>query len=85
MADIVAEIHVPLTPAPMQKKNAYPYPWIDDIEEYLADLDGSSGEEYDDGEELGEEYLFFVSGAPEPELIQLARRVSRLKGVPAGV
>lgn len=85
MADLVVEIHVPLTAAPGRAQGDYPYPWIDDVEEYLAELDGSEGGVYDDGEELGEEYVFFVSDAPEAELIQLARRVSKLEGVPDGV
>lgn len=85
VADLIVEIHVPLTPNPGLQKNAYPYPWIDDVEEYLAELEGSDGQEYDSGEELGGEYLFFVTGAPEAKLIKLAKRVSKLKGVPAGV
>lgn len=85
MADLVVEIHVPLTPTRGLRTGAYAYPWIDDVEEYLAELDGSAGEAYDSGEELGEEYLFSVSGAPEAALIELARQVSRLERVPAGV
>ena len=62
----------------------YRFPWIDVIMEHLFELDGSRGEMYDDGEELGDEYLFFVSGAAEAELISLAREVANLPGVPAG-
>jgi hypothetical protein len=40
---------------------------------------------YDDGEELGSEYLFFVHDATEADLISLARRVSALPGMPSGV
>ncbi len=83
MTELVVEIHVPFAP---NAAGEYEYPWIDDIEEYLEGLDGcSDGEEYDSGEELGNEYLFFVSGAPESALIDLARRVSKLPGVPSGV
>ena len=85
MADLVVEIHVPLTRTHGLADDAYAYPWIDDVEQYLAELDGSSGEQFDDGEELGGEYLFFLAGAPEDDLVSLARRVSRLDGVPAGV
>ena len=53
--------------------------------EFLFQLDGSQGETYDDGEELGEEYLFFIHGAPEADLISLARQVAHLPGVPSGV
>lgn len=85
MADLIVEIHVPLTPTRGLRTGAYAYPWIDDVEEYLAELDGSAGEAYDSGEEVGEEYLFFVSGAPETTLIELARKISRLERVPTGV
>jgi len=85
MADLVVEIHVPLTPTPGRGPSDYAFPWIDDVEAYLGDLDGSQGEVYDDGEELGDEYVFFVGGAPEADLVQVARRVSELDGVPKGV
>lgn len=58
---------------------------IFDIEDYLARLDGSEGEEYDDGESWGEEYLFFLSSGSESQLIEIATRVAKLPGVPAGV
>jgi hypothetical protein len=40
---------------------------------------------FDDAQELGDEYLFFVWRASEPELIALARRIADLSGVPEGV
>ena len=52
--------------------------------EHLVELDGSRGEMYDDGEEFGDEYLFFVAGAPESDLLGLAREVAALPVVPAG-
>ena len=52
--------------------------------EFLFELDGDRGEMYDDGEELGDEYLFFVAGAPESDLIGLARQISGLPEVPSG-
>lgn len=84
MADLLVEIHVPLV-ATVPPGREYPFPWIDSIMEFLADLDGTSGEMYDDGEELGDEYLFFVSDASESDLLSIARRVANLPGVPAGV
>ena len=84
MSELVVAIHVPLTPTPGLGPDDYPYPWIDDVEAYLGELDGSDGEVWDDGEELGEDYVFFVSGAPEADLVRLAKRVSRLDGVPDG-
>ncbi|MDM7855645.1 hypothetical protein [Cellulomonas alba] len=84
-AELVVEIHVPLAPDPDATPGAYPFPWIDTVEDYLAGLDGSDGAEYDDGEEYGDEYLFFVAGAPEAALLELARRVALLPDVPVGV
>ncbi|MBT2518288.1 hypothetical protein [Agromyces sp. ISL-38] len=85
MAEIVVEIHVPLIAATGVAEGEYPFSWIDTIEEYIVQLDGERGEIYDDGEEFGEEYLFFVAGAPEAELLALAAAVAVLPGVPGGV
>lgn len=84
MTELLVEIHVPLTPSDVPE-GEYRFPWIDTVMEYLLDLDGDRGEMYDDGEELGDEYLFFVSGASESDLISLARQVANLPGVPTGV
>lgn len=84
MAELIVEIHVPLVPSAVPARQ-YPFPWIDSVMEYLAELDGTSGEMYDDGEELGDEYVFFVSGARESDLLDIAKRVANLPGVPAGV
>ncbi|MGI3786436.1 MAG: hypothetical protein ACRYG2_37310, partial [Janthinobacterium lividum] len=82
---LVVEVHVPLTPASGLAEGEYAFPWIDDVEEFLASLSGEDGEEYDSGEELGEEYLFFLSGASEGQLTALARRVAAIPRVPSGV
>lgn len=84
MAELLVEIHVPLTPSGVSE-GEYPFPWIDSVMEFLFELDGSKGEMFDDGEEFGDEYLFFVHGAPETDLIALAREVAALPGVPSGV
>ncbi|MFZ8756770.1 hypothetical protein ACO03V_05040 [Microbacterium sp. HMH0099] len=85
MADLLVEIHVPLTPIDVPDGDD-PFPWIDTVMEFLFDLEGSSrGEMYDDGEELGDEYLFFVHNATEADLIAVAREVASLPGVPTGV
>jgi hypothetical protein len=52
--------------------------------EFIFGLDGSRGEMYDDGQELGNEYLFFLHGREESGLISLAREVASPPGVPAG-
>lgn len=86
MADLVVEVHVPLTPTPGLQDGDYQYPWIEDVEEFMETLEGSAdGEEYDSGEELGQEYLFFLAGAPESRLIVLAQQIANLPTVPAGV
>lgn len=89
MSELIIEIHIPLVPAVGIADDAYPYPWIEDVEEFLSDFEGP-GEQYDGGEEWtnhdGEsEYLFFVSDATELELLTIARAVAQLQGVPTGV
>lgn len=49
--------------------------------EFLFELDDSRGEMYDDGEELGDEYLFFVHAGSESDLLSIAREI----GMPLGV
>jgi len=82
MTMTVVEIHVPLTPVPGLGEYDYAFPWIDDVEEFLADLD--EAEEFDSGEEYGEVYVFFIAGAPEDALLAVASRVAGLARVPAG-
>ncbi len=60
-----------------------PFPWIDRIEDFLADLE--EGEEWDVGEEHDGAYVFFVTGAAEADLLAVASRVAALPGVPGGV
>jgi hypothetical protein len=83
MADQLVEIHVPLTPSDVPE-GEYLFPWIDSVMEFLFRLDDSRGEMYDDGEELGDEYLFFLHGRAESDLISLARVVASPPAVPAG-
>ncbi|KHK98446.1 hypothetical protein LK09_05470 [Microbacterium mangrovi] len=86
MTELVVEVHVPLVPQPGVSADEYPFPWIETVEEFLQGLEDSGrGETFDDGEELDDEYLFFVWQAPESELIALARRIADLPGVPEGV
>ncbi|MDP9794174.1 hypothetical protein J2S43_002686 [Catenuloplanes nepalensis] len=76
------EIHVPLRPG----ASGEPPAWIDRIEEFLYELDEQGViEVFDDGEEWGEVYIFFIAGAAEGRLIDVATRVATLDGVPAGV
>ncbi|WP_088282160.1 hypothetical protein [Kineosporia sp. A_224] len=80
MDEIVVEIWVPLVRTTTE---GYPFPWIEDVEAFLEELD--QAEVFDDGEEIGEHYVFFVSGADEDVLLAVAGRVAALPGVPGGV
>lgn len=83
----VVEIHVPLNGAGgiPPSDPGYEFGWIDDIEEFLDDesSDGSF-DIYDDGEEIGGAYVFFVAGAPEEVLLSVAADVAALPSVPSG-
>jgi hypothetical protein len=85
MTETIVEIHVPLTPSPDVAPGEYAFPWIDDIEEVLeVGADDGRYEVYDDAEELGEEYVFFITGDDEAVLLQVATAVVTLPGVPEG-
>ncbi|GIF74658.1 hypothetical protein [Asanoa siamensis] len=77
---IVVEIHVPMLPAPGVSERDYPYPWINDIEDFLAEED----HEYDDGEQVGDVYVFFATGGTEEVLLEVAARAVALPRVPRG-
>ncbi|MBI4943138.1 MAG: hypothetical protein HY830_20530 [Actinobacteria bacterium] len=80
MDELVVEIWVPLVRTATE---GYPFPWIEDIEAFLEDLD--QAEVFDDGEEIGGPYVFFVSGADEEVLLSVAGQVAALPGVPGEV
>ncbi|SNT54118.1 hypothetical protein SAMN05421812_1094 [Asanoa hainanensis] len=86
MATLIVEVHVPLLPAPAVAPDEYQYPWIDDVEDFLADLDeGTDGaRDYDDGEQHGEVYIFFLTGSDEASVLRAASRVATLARVPRG-
>jgi hypothetical protein len=79
MTATLVEIHVPFggeEPAPE---------WIDRVEEHLVGAEGRGElEVYDDGEEFGDVYVFFVTGASEDDLLSAAAEVATLPGVPPG-
>jgi hypothetical protein len=73
---VLVEIHVPMTADDE---------WIDDVGDYMIDLEEELGiEEYDDGEQYGDVYIFFIAGASEKTLLRAASRVATRDGVPAG-
>lgn len=85
MPTTVVEIHVPLLPTPDLPDGAYPFPWIEEVEDFLSDLEDQGGVEiFDEGEEDGDVYVFFITGAGEGDLLAVASRVATLPGVPAG-
>jgi hypothetical protein len=82
----IVEIHIPLVAAPGLAPGEYPFPWIDQVDQYIGELDPSSGAQgYDDGEELGDDYVFFITGDHEDRLLSVAGEVAALSGVPSGV
>jgi hypothetical protein len=82
---MVVEIHVPLQPTPDLADGAYPFPWIEEVEDLLSDLeDRRDVEVFDEGEEDGDGYVFFITGAGQGDLLAVASRVATLPGVPAG-
>jgi len=38
----VVEIHVPLLPTPDLPDGAYPFPWIEEVEDFLSDLEDAT-------------------------------------------
>jgi hypothetical protein len=85
VSTMVVEIHVPLLPTPGLPGGSYPFPWIEEVEDFLADLEDKGGVEvFDDGEEDGDVYVFFVTGTGEQDLLAVASRVAVLPRVPAG-
>ena len=85
---LLVEVHVPLTLPKELEDGEDPFPWIDQVSEFLADLgddpSAEGAEQYDDGEEFGDNYVFFIYGASEAALLAAATRIARMPGVPAG-
>jgi hypothetical protein len=86
MPKLIVEVHVPLSPSPGVAPGEYQLPWIDDVEDFLADLDeeADGAEDYDDGESFGEFYVFFLTGTDEASVLRAASRLAALDRVPAG-
>jgi hypothetical protein len=85
MAEPVVEIHVPLVPRPGLSADAYPFPWIREIDDFLADLEERGETEvFDEGEEVGKVYIFLITGPDPDRLISIAAEVAARPGVPSG-
>lgn len=73
----MVEIHFPATGGDDE--------WVDDVGDFMIDLEDEFGvEEYEDGEQVGDEFVFFLAGARERTLLAAASRVAVREGVPAG-
>ncbi|WP_432514518.1 hypothetical protein [Kineococcus sp. SYSU DK001] len=85
MSQLVVEIHVSLTPAPTVADGDYAYPWIEEVEDHLAELEEAGDlEVHDDGEEVDGEYVFCITGGTEQQLLRCASRVVTRDGLPRG-
>lgn len=82
MAATVVEIHVPLKELATTSDH---FLWIERIEDFLVRMEEEERVEvFDDGEEFGDVYVFFITGAPDDALLAVASRVAALEGVPTG-
>ncbi|MDR6319321.1 hypothetical protein [Actinoplanes couchii] len=81
MPTLIVEVHVPLLAAPDGT-----YPWIDTAEDFLAGLeqDTDGAEDYDDGEQHGDVYLFFLTGTHLAPVLAAASHLATLDGIPPG-
>ncbi|MFD3789385.1 hypothetical protein [Streptomyces cyaneofuscatus] len=58
MTATLVEIHVPVLPTPDLPDGSSPYPWIDQVEDFLVDLEGEGGVQvHDEGEEYEDAYV----------------------------
>ncbi len=85
VAETVVEIHVPLVSPANLPDGAWPFPWIRVVDDFLARLEQDGEiEVFDEGEEVGRAYAFFITGAPEKQLLAVAAQVAALDTVPRG-
>lgn len=84
--ELVVEVHIPMTPSKDVPEGEYAFPWIDDVMEYLVELE-EIGEVliYDDAQEWGDYYVYFLTGSSEADLLATAVAIAERQGVPAGV
>jgi hypothetical protein len=85
VAETVVEIHVPLVSPADLPDGDYPFPWIRVVDDFLAGLEEAGEiEVFDEGEEFGRAYAFFITGAELAALLAVAGRIAALPVVPAG-
>ena len=79
------ELHIPLVPTKGLDEGEYQFPWIDELDEAIEELE-SEGilETAQDSEEIDGHYVFFLGGADEDALTGSAERLAARDAVPAG-
>lgn len=83
---LLVEIHIPV-PTPEEVESGaqeHPVVWIERVEDFLAERHGEALEVFDDGEQYGDVYIFFIAAADEQTLLRAASQVAALDGVPTG-
>ncbi|MGQ5653661.1 hypothetical protein ACUJ8H_27085 [Streptomyces sp. EKR5.2] len=67
------------------ENSSYPFPWIEEVEDFSSDLEDQGDMEVSDGGgEDGDVYVAFLSGTGEAALLAVASRVATSPGVSAG-
>jgi hypothetical protein len=89
MAQPIVEIHIPLVSTGLPAGTTwprstdlipddYPFPWIGEVEEYLGEREeDGTFEIHDDGEELDDDYLYFITGGQRRDPPRRGRRRGR--------
>lgn len=85
-AELVVEIHVPLTPDANAAEGETRFPWIESLVEFTNELD-EGGEIFvvEEGDVFNDAYVIVITGADEATLTGVASRVANLPGIPTGV
>ncbi len=84
-SQLVIEVHVPLLPSPDLDPEDYQFPWIEEVDDFIAEGEHEGTVEmFDDGEENDGWYIFFLTGGSEDDLLIFATAIAALPGVPAG-
>ncbi|MBH0129411.1 glutamyl-tRNA amidotransferase [Salinibacterium sp. NK8237] len=85
-AELVVEIHVPLTPDANAAEGESRFPWIESLVEFTNELE-EGGEIFvvEEGDVFNDAYVIVITGADESTLTGVANRVANLPGIPTGV
>ena len=84
-AERILELHVPLVPTKGLDEGEYQFPWIDELDEDIQQLEEQGILEIaHDSEEIDDHYVWFFGGAVDDALIDSAERLAAKDSVPAG-